>query len=48
MSLVLKIIRAHEVAAKDMGGTSDPYVRIMLLPDKKHKLETKVCNLLSP
>jgi len=42
MSLVLKILRAKEVAAKDLGGTSDPYVRIMLLPDKKHKLETKV------
>lgn len=42
MSLVLKILRARAVAAKDLGGTSDPYVRIMLLPDKKHKLETKV------
>jgi len=41
-SLVLKVLRAAELAAKDLGGTSDPYVRIMLLPDKKHKLETKV------
>ena len=41
-SLVLKIVRASNLAAKDLGGTSDPYVRIMLLPDKKHKLETKV------
>jgi len=41
-SLVLKIVRAKQLAAKDLGGTSDPYVRIKLLPDKKHKLETKV------
>lgn len=41
-SLVLKILRGKKLAAKDLGGTSDPYVRIMLLPDKKHKLETKV------
>lgn len=26
----------------DMGGTSDPYVKVYLLPDKKKKFETKV------
>lgn len=26
----------------DMGGTSDPYVKVFLLPDKKKKYETKV------
>uniref|UniRef100_A0A8C0BWU1 C2 domain-containing protein n=1 Tax=Buteo japonicus TaxID=224669 RepID=A0A8C0BWU1_9AVES len=26
----------------DFSGTSDPFVKIYLLPDKKHKLETKV------
>ena len=26
----------------DIGGTSDPYVKIYLLPDKKCKQETKV------
>lgn len=26
----------------DMGGTSDPYVKVYLLPDKKKKYETKV------
>lgn len=25
-----------------MGGTSDPYVKVFLLPDKKKKYETKV------
>lgn len=25
-----------------MSGTSDPYVRVTLLPDKKHRLETKI------
>lgn len=25
-----------------MGGTSDPYVKVYLLPDKKKKFETKV------
>lgn len=26
----------------DMGGTSDPYVKVYMLPDKKKKFETKV------
>lgn len=25
-----------------MSGTSDPYVKVTLLPDKKHRLETKI------
>lgn len=25
-----------------MGGTSDPYVKVYMLPDKKKKFETKV------
>ena len=42
MTLTLKIMRAVELPAKDFSGTSDPYVKIMLLPDKKHKLQTNI------
>lgn len=36
------LYQAKELPAKDMSGTSDPYVRVTLLPDKKHRLETKI------
>uniref|UniRef100_A0A914Y9Y9 C2 domain-containing protein n=1 Tax=Panagrolaimus superbus TaxID=310955 RepID=A0A914Y9Y9_9BILA len=26
----------------DLGGTSDPYVKLFLMPDKKKKFQTKV------
>lgn len=26
----------------DLGGTSDPYVKVFLMPDKKKKFQTKV------
>jgi len=42
MVLTLKVMRAAELAAKDFSGTSDPYVKILLLPDKKNKLQTNV------
>ncbi|KAK6169956.1 hypothetical protein SNE40_018470 [Patella caerulea] len=42
LTLSLRIIRATQLPAKDVTGTSDPYVKIVLLPDKKHKLLTKV------
>ncbi|XP_075423060.1 synaptotagmin-7 isoform X3 [Ascaphus truei] len=41
-TLNVKILKAQELPAKDFSGTSDPFVKIYLLPDKKHKLETKV------
>ncbi|XP_059080048.1 synaptotagmin-7-like isoform X2 [Tigriopus californicus] len=41
-TLKLKIIQARDLAAKDTNGLSDPYVRVTLLPDKKHRLETKI------
>lgn len=36
------MIQAEGLAAMDMSGTSDPYVKVYLLPDKKKKFETKV------
>ena len=41
-TLTLKILRAVDLAAKDITGRSDPYVKVMLLPDKKHKLLTNI------
>uniref|UniRef100_A0A096LQV3 Synaptotagmin n=1 Tax=Poecilia formosa TaxID=48698 RepID=A0A096LQV3_POEFO len=41
-TLMVGIIQAAELPAMDMGGTSDPYVKVYLLPDKKKKFETKV------
>ena len=42
--LVLKLViqKATGLPAKDISGTSDPFVKVLLLPDKKHKLETRV------
>jgi Ca2+-dependent lipid-binding protein len=38
----MAVLQAKELPAKDISGTSDPYVRVTLLPDKKHRLETKI------
>lgn len=40
--LSVTVIQAEDLPALDMGGTSDPYVKVYLLPDKKKKFETKV------
>ncbi|XP_043191808.1 synaptotagmin 1-like isoform X8 [Amphibalanus amphitrite] len=41
-NLTVTVIQCEELPALDMGGTSDPYVKVYLLPDKKKKFETKV------
>ncbi|KAM4554230.1 synaptotagmin-A-like [Fundulus diaphanus] len=41
-TLVVSILQASELPAMDVGGSSDPYVKLYLLPDKKKKFETKV------
>ena len=40
--LVVTVISAEGLPAKDFSGTSDPYVKVYLLPDRKHKHQTKV------
>uniref|UniRef100_A0A8C1XH43 Synaptotagmin Ib n=1 Tax=Cyprinus carpio TaxID=7962 RepID=A0A8C1XH43_CYPCA len=42
VQLIVGVIEAEGLAAMDMSGTSDPYVKVYLLPDKKKKFETKV------
>merc|ERR1719195_2068860 len=40
-TLSVTVIQCSELPALDMGGTSDPYIKIYLMPDKKRKFETK-------
>ncbi|RTG82278.1 uncharacterized protein DC041_0001794, partial [Schistosoma bovis] len=40
--LTVGVIQANDLPAMDMCGTSDPYVKVTLLPDKKKKYETKI------
>lgn len=39
--LLVNILRAVDLPAKDLCGTSDPYVKVYLLPDRK-KFQTRV------
>lgn len=41
-TLAVGVLRAENLPAMDMCGTSDPYVKLYLLPEKKKKYETKV------
>ncbi|XP_033741124.1 synaptotagmin-1-like isoform X2 [Pecten maximus] len=40
--LAVGVIQAADLPGMDMSGTSDPYVKVFFLPDKKKKHETKV------
>ncbi|KAJ8676619.1 hypothetical protein QAD02_012406 [Eretmocerus hayati] len=40
--LVVKVLEARELPIKDVTGSSDPYVKVYLLPDRKKKYQTKV------
>lgn len=46
--LVVKILKALDLPAKDANGFSDPYVKIYLLPDRKKKFQTKVTLIPPP
>ncbi|XP_057711428.1 synaptotagmin-10 isoform X2 [Corythoichthys intestinalis] len=41
-ALVVKILKGMDLPAKDFTGTSDPYVKIYLLPERKKKFQTRV------
>ncbi|XP_016139295.1 synaptotagmin-6 [Sinocyclocheilus grahami] len=40
--LLVNILKAFDLPAKDLCGSSDPYVKIYLLPDRKQKFQTRV------
>lgn len=42
LQLLVGILQAEGLAALDLGGSSDPYVSVYLLPDKRRRHETKV------
>ncbi|CAG5105390.1 Oidioi.mRNA.OKI2018_I69.chr1.g2089.t1.cds [Oikopleura dioica] len=42
--LKVHVKKATNLPAMDIGGTSDPYVKLFFLPDKKRKLSTKKTN----
>ncbi|XP_023247842.1 synaptotagmin-10-like [Copidosoma floridanum] len=41
-ALVVKVLEARNLPVKDVCGSSDPYVKVYLLPDRKKKYQTKV------
>ena len=41
-NLSITIFEATDLPAADEGGESDPYIRVMLLPDTKRRFETSV------
>ena len=41
--LVLRIIRAKHLLAKDTNGYSDPFVKVYLLPGREYVHQTKPC-----
>ncbi|XP_013792108.1 synaptotagmin-4-like [Limulus polyphemus] len=42
-SLLVTIVQCTQLPPKDLNrGTSDPYVKLLLLPDKQHKVKTRV------
>ncbi|KAG9510156.1 Synaptotagmin 1 [Fragariocoptes setiger] len=41
-NLAVGVLQAEDLPGMDMCGTSDPYVKVYLMPDKKKKFETKV------
>lgn len=47
--LTVGIKKADSLKAMDVGGSSDPYAKVYILPDKSRTCETKVLrNTLTP
>jgi Ca2+-dependent lipid-binding protein len=43
MALLVTIVKCTDLPAKDATmGSSDPYVKLQLLPEKDHKVKTRV------
>uniref|UniRef100_A0A915KUZ0 C2 domain-containing protein n=1 Tax=Romanomermis culicivorax TaxID=13658 RepID=A0A915KUZ0_ROMCU len=40
--LAVTVLQGEDLPGMDMSGTSDPYVKVYLMPEKKKKFETKV------
>ena len=40
--LTVHILKCEDLPVMDLGGLSDPYVKLYLLPERKRKYETKV------
>jgi len=40
--LSVGVLQAADLPGMDISGTSDPYTKVYILPDKKRKYETKV------
>lgn len=41
-TMAITVIQGKDLPAMDLGGTSDPYVKVYIMPDKKKKFDTKV------
>ncbi|KAI1890697.1 hypothetical protein AGOR_G00156310 [Albula goreensis] len=41
-ALLVNVLKAFDLPAKDFCGSSDPYVKVYLLPDRKRKFQTRV------
>ncbi|XP_044736423.1 synaptotagmin-10-like [Chrysoperla carnea] len=40
--LIVKVLECRDLPIKDVTGSSDPYIKVYLLPDRKKKFQTKV------
>lgn len=42
-TLIVSVVKCRDLPSKDPAvGSSDPYIKLQLLPDKQHKVKTRV------